>query len=128
MGNRSLRELEKEGKRTLKELEESAREEAEKTSRQLVEKIAKKEGVVFDELWGMFESRDKYRGYLGSHQIRFSISEYAPIEYWRDMETWFVYIAIPNCYVKARNLGEALVLAKRAYEKQPWVYDRVIIS
>lgn len=128
MKSKSLWELEKEGKRTLGELERLAQGRLEEESRRLIKMIAKKEGVDFEELWAIFDQREKYRGYWGSDQLRFSIAEYAPIEYWIDKAAWFVYMAIPNYYVKVNGLGEALALAKQAYEKQPWEYDRVIVS
>jgi len=130
---KNLKELEKEGKKTLKELEEQTRKEQGERSKQLVEMIANKEGVDFNELWAALESRRINRGYLGSHQIRFSIAQYAPIEYWLDSKDenkgdWFVYTAIPRYFVKARNLGEALVIAKRAYEEQPWEFERTVVK
>jgi len=114
----------------LGELEERTRKEGEKRSRQLVEMIAKKEGVGFDELWDIFKLREAGRDFGDVNKIVFSIPEHTPIEYWYNMKEWVgdgwrVYTAIPRYLVTAHNLGDALVIAKEAYERQPWEFEKV---
>ena len=118
---KNLKELEKEGKKTLKKREESTREEHKKKAKRLVEMIAQKEGVDFQELWSIFGRLELFghRNYCESNRVCFSIPEYAPIEYWLDQGAWCVYTAIPQYYVEVSNLREALALAKDAYKEQP---------
>lgn len=127
MKARNLEELEREGKKTLQELEDYAQGEHEEKSRQIVSMIAEMENVDFDELWGIFKGR---KGFT----LRFLMPEHAPIEYryWEEDEErngWMVYTGLYNSYYStARNLGEALAMTKRTFEEEPWLFERTIVK
>lgn len=131
LGSKSKEEREIKKMRTLKEIGGQTQKEREEKSRQLVEMLAKKEGLDFNELWDMFELREGGRDYGDVNKVVFSIPKHAPIEYWYDMKKhvgdgWRVYTAIPRYLVTAHNLGDALVIAKEAYKRQPWEFERVV--
>lgn len=128
MKNRSLAELEEEGKKALQESKEYAWGKHDEKSKQTVGMIAKKEGVDFDELWNIFKKRT-------GAQLEFLIPEHAPIEYWyftkredRKCNGWRVWTGLCSYYKATRNLGEALVIARRAFEEKPWEFEEVTIS